>query len=141
MIRNVHSREVPGGGVVDRVVELWPSESWPRLRLDRPLAVGATGGHSFVRYTCTEYLPGRRVEFTFAPGVGLVGTHVFEAVPGGIRHTVTGRAVGWMRLGWPLAVRWLHDALIEDMFDKAARTRRAHWSPWVRILRRVLTKG
>jgi hypothetical protein len=46
-----------------------------------------------------------------------------------------------MVLGWPLAVRWLHDALIEDLLDNAelAATgtvrRPARWSPWVRMLR------
>ncbi|GAB2986192.1 SRPBCC family protein [Saccharothrix stipae] len=142
MIENVHTRPIPdAAGLVDRVVELWPADRWPPLVLDRPLGVGADGGHSFVRYRCTGHLPGRRVEFTFAPGVGLVGTHVLEAVPGGLRHTLTGRPRGLMRLWWPLAVRWLHDALIEDLLDNAARAaghppvHPARWSVPVRVLR------
>ncbi|CCH34129.1 SRPBCC family protein [Actinosynnema sp. NPDC047251] len=141
MIKNVHERRLPGDGWVDRAVELWP-ERWPKLVLDRPLGVGADGGHGFVRYRCTGHEPGKRVEFTFSPGLGLVGTHVFEAVPGGIRHTITGRPNGWMLLGWPLAVRWLHDALIEDMFDNLSIAAGqsivpARWSWWVRVLRAV----
>ncbi|MEV0681358.1 SRPBCC family protein [Actinosynnema sp. NPDC050436] len=139
MIENVHERRLPGDGWVDRVIELWP-RAWPPLVLDRPLGVGADGGHGFVRYRCTAYEPGRRVEFTFAPGLGLVGAHVLEAVPGGVRHTLTGRPNGWMLLGWPLAVRWLHDALIEDLLDSLSIAagqdiKRARWSWWVRVLR------
>ncbi|MBB5955735.1 hypothetical protein FHS29_002316 [Saccharothrix tamanrassetensis] len=142
MIRNVHERQVPGDGWVDRVVELWPSDRWPPLVLDRPLGVGADGGHGFVRYRCTAHEPGRRVEFAFAPSLGVVGTHVLEVVPGGVRHVLTGHPNGWMRLWWPLAVRWLHDALIEDLFDNIAvaaaqRVRPARWSAWVRLLRAV----
>lgn len=42
---------------------------------------------------------------------------------------------------WPLAVRWLHDAVVEDLLDRAEATvgtgpaRPARWSPWVRLLR------
>jgi hypothetical protein len=148
MIENVHTRLFPDSdGLIDRAVELWPSDRWPPLVLDRPLGVGADGGHGFVRYRCTGYVPGRRVEFTFDPRIGMVGTHVLEAVPGGLRHTLTGRPHGVMRLGWPLAVRWLHDALIEDLLDNAARAaghppvRPARWSPWVRLLRARIGRG
>jgi hypothetical protein len=50
-----------------------------------------------------------------------------------------------MRFGWPLAVRWLHDALIEDALDRAETATAARpvparrWSPWVRLLRAALT--
>lgn len=148
MIRNVHTRLIPGSAaLVDRLVELWPSDRWPALVLDRPLGVGATGGHGFVRYRCTAHVPGHRAEFAFDPTIGMVGTHVLEAVPGGLRHTLTGRPRGLMRLGWPLAVRWLHDALIEDLLDNAARVaghppaRSARWSAWVRLLRAAARRG
>jgi hypothetical protein len=148
MIENVHTRLFPdSAGLVDRVVELWPSDRWPPLVLDRPLGVGASGGHAFVRYRCTAHVPGQRVEFAFDPRIGLVGTHVFEAVPGGLRHTLTGRPRGLMKLVWPLAVRWLHDALLEDLLDNAARAaghppvHPARWSTWVRLLRRTGRRG
>ncbi|MEV8436613.1 SRPBCC family protein [Actinosynnema sp. NPDC051121] len=148
MIENVHTRLFPDSdGLVDRLVELWPSDRWPPLVLDRPLGVGADGGHGFVRYRCTHHTPGRRAEFVFDPRIGMVGTHVLEAVPGGLRHTLTGRPRGAMRLVWPLAVRWLHDALIEDLLDNAARAaghppvRPARWSPWVRLLRATAGRG
>ncbi|PSL58012.1 hypothetical protein B0I31_101227 [Saccharothrix carnea] len=148
MINNVHTRLFPDSeGLVDRIVELWPSDRWPPLVLDRPLGVGADGGHGFVRYRCTDYVPGQRVEFTFARSLGVDGGHVLEAVPGGLRHTLTGRPRGLMRLGWPLAVRWLHDALLEDLLDNAARAaghppvHPARWSPLVRLLRAVARRG
>jgi hypothetical protein len=49
-----------------------------------------------------------------------------------------------MRWAWPLMVRWLHEALVQDLFDNAERRvtgtlagRRARWSPWVRAMRRL----
>ncbi|MFI9009715.1 SRPBCC family protein [Actinosynnema sp. NPDC053489] len=148
MIHNVHTRRIPdGANLVDRVVELWPADRWPPLVLDRPLGVGADGGHGFVRYRCTAHEPGRRAEFAFGPTTGVAGTHVLEAVPGGLRHTLTGRPRGLMRLWWPLAVRWLHDALIEDLLDNAARAaghppvHPARWSTWVRLLRAAARRG
>ncbi|MEU5692535.1 SRPBCC family protein [Actinosynnema sp. NPDC020468] len=142
VVENVHFRALPTDGVVEHLADLWPRR-WPKLVLDRPPGVGATGGHGFVRYTCTAHEPGRRIEFAFDPRVGLHGTHAFEVVPGGLRHVLRGRTTGWMRLGWPLAVRWLHDALVEDLLDNAATfagvppERPARWSWWVRVLRRL----
>ncbi|GAA1271491.1 SRPBCC family protein [Saccharothrix xinjiangensis] len=142
MIRNVHTRHIPNAGhLVDRITELWPSPPWPALVLDRPLGRGATGGHAFIRYRCTSYVPGQRIEFTFDPSIGLIGAHTFEAVPGGLRHTIVGSTRGWARLTWPLAIRHLHDALVEDLLDNAARAaghpplHPNRWSPWVRLLR------
>jgi hypothetical protein len=145
MIENVHFRALQGdpGPLLDRMdTELWPS-GWPALEFDRPLGVGADGGHGPIRYTCTDYVPGKRVEFTFAPSLGLIGTHTLEVVPGGLRHTAVGRPTGRMRVLWPFAIRWLHDALIEDLLDNAETAlgtppaRPARWSPWVRVLRRL----
>jgi hypothetical protein len=49
-----------------------------------------------------------------------------------------------MVLAWPLVWQPPHDALIDDLLDRAelvltgAVARPARWSPWVRLLRRVL---
>jgi hypothetical protein len=49
-----------------------------------------------------------------------------------------------MVLLWPLAVRWAHDALVEDAFDRAETSLAvgpaapSSWSPWVRLLRAAL---
>ena len=44
---------------------------------------------------------------------------------------------------WLLVVRWLHDALIEDAFDKiqnqlVQQQKKTEWSFWVKILRVVM---
>ncbi|MCP9489209.1 MAG: SRPBCC family protein [Solirubrobacteraceae bacterium MAG38_C4-C5] len=135
-VHNVHARDLAAppetvaalldglGGAHDR---LWPSaERWPtsQLALERPLAVGASGGHDpRVRYTVETYEPGRRVVFRFAPGVGLVGTHGFEveALDAGrsrLTHTLACRVEPKLRALWPV-VRRQHDALIEDSLDQA----------------------
>lgn len=153
-MRNIHERRVsaPAGrvgklvdGLGGRRDRLWPPGPWPPMRLDRPLAVGARGGHASVRYEVTAHEPGRRVEFTFAPGGDAVGTHTFTVTPTGehqavLRHEMVARFTGRMRLGWPLVVRWLHDALLEDLLDRAEDAvgvppvRRAQHSAWVRLL-------
>ncbi|WP_037068760.1 DUF2867 domain-containing protein [Pseudonocardia acaciae] len=157
MIHNVHERLLPVP--VERVSPLldtigrpgdllWPSPEWVPMVLDRPVSVGAAGGHGPIRYRVTGYRAGRSVEFTFEPGMGLDGTHTFVIEPVGpertlIRHVARGSASGSMRLVWPLAVRWLHDAVLEDLFDRAESAlgigpeRPARWSPWVRLLRGV----
>lgn len=156
MIHNEHRRTVratPGRAafLLDEIAEpgnaYWPSDHWPALRMDRPLGVGATGGHGPVRYSCTAYEPGRLVEFTFAPGTGVIGTHTFDVLDGPtrdtcvLRHVISGRTHGLGVLAWPLAIRWLHDAVLEEMLDRAAvvlgdpPATPARWSPYVRLLR------
>ncbi|WP_433205449.1 SRPBCC family protein [Nocardia sp. CA-107356] len=157
-MRNVHEREFPVpaervGALLARVAEpdspVWPPD-WPPMRLDRPLGVGAQGGHGTVRYRCTEWVPGRRVELTFPPGFLLEGTAVVEVVDGPwpdscvLRHDMGGRLRGAGLLIWPLALRWLHDAMVEDMLDRTAVSlglppvAPARWSPWVSFIRRIM---
>lgn len=155
MIRNVHERLVAApveelGAALDRLGGpedvLWPSAAWVPMILDRPIGVGAKGGHGPIRYRVTAHEPGRRVEFTFEPPTGLHGTHTFTAEPADpqhtlLRHVITARTYGRMRWAWPLAVRWMHDALLEDLLDNAERafsvgpTRPARYSSWVRLVR------
>lgn len=160
MVRNVHERWIAAapeaaGAVLDSLTgpddRLWPHGLWPSIRMDRPLAVGATGGHGPIRYWVEAYEPGRRVRFRFSDPDLLDGWHAFEVEPrdGGVvfRHVLEGRLGGRMRLLWPLAIRWLHDAVVEDGFDRAetaltgAPRNRASWSPWVRFLRARLAGG
>lgn len=156
MVRNVHERRlsVPAhevGPLLDRLGGpddvLWPSPAWEPMVLDGPVAVGAVGGHGSIRYRVTAHEPGRRVEFTFDPGQGLDGTHTLSVHPDGVghsvlRHVIEGRVTGGMRLLWPAAVRWMHDAVLEDLLDRAeaATGGRPHphrWSSWVRLLWRL----
>ena len=154
-VHNVHERFVPAapeavgallatlGGADDAV---WPRDHWWPMELDRPLGEGAVGGHSDIRYTVETYEPGRRVVFRFDPSCGLAGTHTFDVQPrpGGtlLRHDLTARALGSTRLLWPLVVRSVHDAVVEDAFDRVHERfvpgrQRTPWSPRVRLLRRM----
>jgi hypothetical protein len=155
VVRNVHERIVPApiervGPLLDRIGGphdvLWPSPGWQPMVLDGPLAVGTAGGHGGIRYRVTGYVPGRRIEFAFAPETGLLGRHTFTADPAGpdrtlLRHVADCRLAGLARLTWPLAIRWVHDAVLEELFDNGERAvgaepaRPARRSAYVRLLR------
>ncbi len=175
IVVNVHQRELPvprarAGALIDTLASpadrLWPHRSWPRMTLDRPLAVGAAGGHGPIGYVVESHEPGRRVVFRFTRPRGFDGTHRLEALDlsqaGGVsgagdvprvdeprsvlRHTLEMDARGPARLTWPLLFRPLHDALIEDALATAEAALGLPpdvrgWSPWVRALRRVLSRG
>lgn len=154
-MRNLHRRRLAApvdemGGLLDRLAgpddPLWPAPAWVPMRLERGLAVGSAGGHGEVRYAVEEYDVGRRVRFRFAPGVGLDGWHELRVQAAGagacvLTHEIQARPVGLMVLLWPLAVRPLHDAVLEDLLDNAELVlagriaTQARWSPWVRLLR------
>ncbi|MEB3023526.1 SRPBCC family protein [[Mycobacterium] crassicus] len=155
-VNNVHSRVFAVdsleqvGALIDSLAtaddRLWPHETWPAVRFDRPLGVGARGGHGPVRYDITEYQPARRLRCGFTNPTGLHGYHEWTArpVPGGyeLRHSLIANTTGWTVLSWPLMWRPLHDALVEDALDKAAghlgiRAARTWWSGYVRALRRT----
>jgi len=61
-----------------------------------------------------------------------------------LRHVIEMSATGPALLSWPLAVRSLHNAAIEDCFDQAAISlgvdlpHPARWSIYVRLLRAVV---
>jgi hypothetical protein len=153
-VRNVHSRTLPVPAdslapLIDRLAgpsdPLWPAPAWPPVRFDRSLQVGAIGGHGPIRYSVAENEPGR-LRCVFAAGLGAIGYHELRVESVGPRecrivHEMVFRTRGSMRLYWPLAIRALHDALIEDLLDNAERAstgtvaRPARWSPWVRLIR------
>ncbi|WP_165984497.1 DUF2867 domain-containing protein [Streptomyces sp. YIM 98790] len=155
-VRNVHERLVNApagrvGALLDRLASeddpVWPAPAWPAMRFDRPLGAGADGGHGPIRYTVAEYEPGVRVRFRFAPPRS--GFHEFSVEPVGpdrcrVRHDMLIGTPGRDLLTWPVAVRWMHDAVVEEALDNLQRAagdtvgRPARWSPWVRLLNRVL---
>lgn len=126
---------------------LWAGIGWPRMRFDRPLGVGADGGHGPIRYAVEAYEPGQRIRFRFKAPRGLHGWHQLEVLDATDRHCVLEhriemRTSGWAVLVWPVLWRPLHDALVEDAFTAAEIAldlppRRVRWSPWVRLLRRL----
>ncbi|GIF30590.1 DUF2867 domain-containing protein [Actinoplanes utahensis] len=134
-MENVHERVLAApaaevGRLLDRLASaddpLWPSPTWAPVRFDRPLGVGADGGHDSIRYHVTAYRPGRLVECTFDPRIGLIGSHTFEVVDHGpgaclVRHRISARLHGAMRFLWPAIVRSCHDAVLEHLLDNAER--------------------
>jgi len=121
------------------------------VRFDRPLAVGATGGHGPIRYSVEDYRHGVHVRFRFHAPRGFDGTHAYDVEPvdathATLTHSLVMQAHGRARLTWPLIFRPLHDALIEDSLAKAERAlglppAATPWSPRVRLLRSLLTRG
>ena len=157
---NVHERELPvacleAGALIDSLASvndaLWPRQTWPPMEFDRPLSVGATGGHGPIRYFVESYSPGESIRFRFTGPKGFNGCHRYDVVSSGqraciLRHTLEMTAHGPAVLSWPLLFRPMHDALIEDSLAvaEAALRRPAHIHPWsvrVRFLRWVFSRG
>ncbi|MBV9843953.1 MAG: SRPBCC family protein [Kutzneria sp.] len=156
-VLNVHERTFPVppdtvGRLIDSVAgpddRLSPTPDWPPILFDRPLGVGAVGGHGPIRYTVEAYVPGRWIRFAFTAPAGFHGFHEFtahdEAGVTTLRHTLAMRTRGSARLSWPLAFRWLHDAMLEDSLDRAEQVltgtvaSKTRWSRRVRLLRRLV---
>jgi len=157
-VRNVHTRIVtqPKSEVLQLFATLatkqdkiWPHEYWPAMRFKNGLMEGAEGGHGPIRYRVIHYDKMEGVaEFEFQKPKGFNGTHKLEinaldSKKMELKHTLAMKATGIGILTWTLAFRWLHDALIEDAFDKVENhfdnsAKRTAWSPWVKFLRNVL---
>ena len=156
LVRNIHHRTLRASAaqvapLLDALASpadnLWPSESWPRMRFDRPLQVGAKGGHGPIRYFVEAYEPGRRVDFKFTGPRGFNGGHRFEIQDqdegSRLIHTLEMNATGVAAMTWPLIFWHLHDALVEDGLSKAQRfldeqPLPVSWSLRVRFLRRAI---
>lgn len=156
VIRNVHVRTVQAsaaavGALLDRLSAdddpVFPVPAWEPMRFDRPLGVGATGGHGPVRYTVTAYEPGRRVRFDFTPPNN--GFHEMTVEPLDdercrVRHVLEADLRGAKRIEWEAVVRPVHDSIVEELFDNiellttGTVARPIRWSPRVRLLNRLL---
>ncbi|MBM9616995.1 hypothetical protein JWJ90_22295 [Desulfobulbus rhabdoformis] len=95
------------------------------MKLDRELAEEATGGHGPIQYVVTEYKPGKKIKFKFLEPANFQGNHWFEIEEKEdkrteITHTIDMNVSGAAILSWIFIIRPMHDALIEDSFDKAA---------------------
>jgi hypothetical protein len=151
---NIHERILDAsaervGQLIDSLASaddrLWPHDRWPAMCFDRPLGVGAVGGHGPIGYVVESYAPGRGVRFLFTKPEGFVGIHRFETEPIGptktkLRHVIDMQTNGKAALAWAIAIRPLHDALLEDLLDRAERATGAKpparkWSRWVRVIR------
>jgi hypothetical protein len=119
------------------------------MQFDRPLQVGATGGHGPIRYFVEQFVPGDRVVFGFLGPKGFQGTHKFIVVPhelgSVLRHELRMKTSLSAALNWIFLIRPLHDALIEDALYKAAENfgdpgAKPVWSWRVRKLRNWLSR-
>jgi hypothetical protein len=152
LIHNVHERTVDGdaGALLDTLASgdgdrLWPNDRWPRMKLDRGLAPGSSGGHGPIRYAVVAYEPGTLVRFRFEDMPGVRGEHGFEVLHAGdrrtlIRHTANLEATGRAAIRWRLIIARLHDALVEDALDRAAKAPHRPHSKSVRLTRWLLTR-
>ena len=134
-ILNVHRRFLPAspgkvGALLDSLSQpndsLWPFEEWVAMRFDRPLGVGADGGHGRIRYVVEAYEPSRLIRFRFKKPEGFEGFHAFDVAAeregAVISHVIDANITGQTLLLWLFFIRPLHDSLIEEAFDKAEQS-------------------
>ncbi len=123
------------------------TDKWSPMKLDQGLQVGSKGGHGPIKYFVTEYQPQKSVTFQFDL-TGFNGFHKFElnkleTDKTELSHIIDMTTTGSATIKWTLAIRWLHDAYIEDAFDKVenyfiADKKISEWSFWVRLLRKIM---
>jgi hypothetical protein len=149
---NVHERMIAApaafvGALLDTLASAddkpWPQENWPGVKFNLPLQVGATGGRGTGPYTMSSYTPGRHLRSEF--GGGRQGYHEFtlqevDDMTCLLRHALKTRPA--FNSAWRcfFLIRPLHNALIEDLFDKVesqvAKVEHPQvWSSRVRKLR------
>ena len=123
------------------------TDKWPKMKLDNGLQIGSKGGHGPIRYFIADLELNKFVKFQFDMK-GFEGFHKFEIMELGtekteIVHLIDMETSGIATMKWLFAFRWLHDAFIEDAFDKVENRFRKDqklsvWSLWVRLLRKVM---
>ena len=123
------------------------TDKWSPMKLDRGLQVGSKGGHGPIKYFVTEYQPEESITFQFDL-TGFNGFHKFELKQLGadkteLSHIIDMTTTGSATMKWVFAIRWLHDAYIEDAFDKVENyftieKKKTKWIMWVKILRKIM---
>lgn len=155
---NIHKRTIPVSqdeiaALLDTLSTeqdlIWPHEKWPRMKFKEGLKLGARGGHGPIRYSVQKYIQGKFIEFEFLKPEGLNGYHRLEIMSLSpqateIKHTIEINPSLGASLAWIVWIRYLHDALIEDAFDKVenhfkTEEKKSNWNVWVKTLRWVLT--
>ncbi len=158
-VRNIHERTISKsakeiGVLIDSLAserdKLWPNKTWPAMKLDRPLGIGAIGGHGPIGYKVEKYELGAFIQFRFLKPEGFDGYHRFEieevnANQTLLRHIIEMQVTGKATLPWLSMIRPLHDALMEDALDRAESTdeiqsKQRNWSLWVKLIRWAMSK-
>tara|TARA_R110002049_G_scaffold118559_2_gene272593 strand:+ start:1642 stop:2016 length:375 start_codon:yes stop_codon:yes gene_type:complete len=114
------------------------------------IQVGEKGGHGPIRYTVEKYDPNEIIQFRFSKPIGFNGIHKFEIrelsdKQTELKHTIDMNTEGKATLKWLFVIRSLHNALLEDGFDKlenifSNEKRRSEWNIWVKMIRKQLVK-
>lgn len=131
--------------------KIWPKENWPEMKFEDGIqVVGSKGGHGPIRYSVEKYNPSEIIQFRFSKPNEFNGIHKFEIneLSGGkteIKHTVDMNTEGKGTFIWAFAIRSLHNALIEDGFDKLENNfsdnrKSTEWNVWVKFLRKQIAK-
>ena len=132
-VTNIHEREIEAdyeqvAGLLDSLSSendrLWPRHCWLPMKFDRPLGVGTKGGHGPIGYYVESYNPGQSIKFCFTRPKGFNGFHEFDAVKSAqgsvlLRHMIEMELAGSALLTWPLGIRQMLDALLEDALSTA----------------------
>ncbi len=128
--------------------EIIANDKWSPMKLNEGLKEGSIGGHGPIKYTVTKYIPGNYIQFEFTRPKGFNGSHSFEiteleGTKTEIKHTIEMNTTVTGTLIWIIAIRWLHDAFMEDSFDKVenkylSAKKKTEWNIWVKVLRRLL---
>ncbi|WP_407556901.1 hypothetical protein [Winogradskyella sp. 4-2091] len=126
---------------------IWPYENWPAIRFKNGISIGSKGGHGTIRYTIIDYSADDFIKFEFSKPKGFVGTHEFRIKATNntsteISHEITTVTTFKTALLWVFVIRWLHDALIEDAFDKvenyfSGNHKKTKYNLWVKLLREI----
>lgn len=156
---NIHKRIInqPKSKIVELLETLatendkiWPKEKWPKIKFKNGIQVGEKGGHAIIRYSVEKYNPNEIIQFRFSKPTGFNGIHKFEIKEltkdqTEVKHTIDMTTVGTGTFMWIFVIRFLHDALIEDAFDKlennfSNQLKSTNWNIWVKLLRKGMTK-
>ena len=127
---------------------VWPIEKWFPMKFKEGIKVGAKGGHGPIRYSVEVYNPNKLIQFRFSNPKGFNGIHKFELKElkdqkTEIIHTIDMNTKGKGTLIWLFAIHSLHNALIEDGFDRmenilSTASKKTEWNLWVKIIRKLI---
>lgn len=155
-IINIHKREI--NQPKEEIVQLFKTlasendlmlatNKWSPMQLDKGLQIGSKGGHGPIKYHAVDYNPEAFIVFEFDLK-GFNGTHQFNILEINqnkteLSHIIDMTTSGLSTIKWVFAIRWLHDAYIEDAFDKVENhfsptKKRSEWSIWVKLLRKIM---
>ncbi|MCD6025807.1 MAG: hypothetical protein K0R08_326 [Solimicrobium sp.] len=155
---SVHERVVPCAStqvsaLLERFHEMyspcWPHVKWPRDAFDGTIKVGSIGGHGATRYRTERYVSGEGIVFRYIAPKGYQGVHGFSLYDNTsgftlIKHFTYLQLSAYHWLMWRCCIRWVHEALIEDLLDgielhlTGALERPRRWKWRVYLIRHAL---